>query len=177
MFLACGIAAAQIDPEAARLFHATTQSLQKLPAFDLELDRASSMPTARGVPIVFPKHISISVRQPDKERFVATDRSKAETLIVSDNSVWYSSETLLKYGTRPGMLRRNQVLLPQEALGVFPLEHDFTSAQIVGNENLLVGEKNYPCTVIRIIVARPLRAGGTFDTIDTIWVEKKPMLH
>jgi TonB family protein len=174
IFLVCGTATAQVDPEAVRLFHvAATQALQHLSSFDLAVDEELSTPTTTGAPRVNQKHISISVRGPGKEKYSVTEKTGTDTFVVSDNSVWAYSEYYHKYGTRPAAIRQDQILNPLIGYEILPREHDFSGAEILREESLLVDRRNIPCTVIQTELTQTRPDGISIGTIGSIWIDKK----
>jgi len=166
------IAQAQIQPEAEKLFGAATSALRSLSSFDLEAEVEHSVPAASTL-LTTKKHISVSVRKPDKEKISITANFGTYTFIVTDNSVWVSDEYDHAYAMRPAILRPDSFLNPSIGRELLPVDHAVSQAEVLREESLPIDGKDFPCIVIRVVTPGKGLALEPLDTIEILWIDKQ----
>ena len=173
IFLLSGVAWGQIQPEAARLYHAAAvQALQNLQSFDLEADVEISIPTVTE-PQLVTKHIVVSVRKPARQKLSVEMKTGTDTFIVTDNSVWVSDQYSKEYGERQAILRPDSFLNPVPGRELLPTDHSLTGAEIVRDETLQIEGREFPCTVIRVTAPSNSLAGVEAETSEVVWIDKQ----
>ncbi len=168
LVLLTGLAQAQIQPEAARLFHvAAREALQRLERVDLDVDLESSSPMAGG-PRILTKHVSISVRKPDNVRVSVQMKDGTDVFLLSGGAAWIYDSYHNEYGTRPAVIRPDIFLSAVPDMEMLPADHAVESAEITGEERLRIGATDFVCTVIKVVS----HVNSTNDRIEILSVDK-----
>ena len=169
MILLAGGAQGQIDPEVQRLYkHAATRALQTLPQLELKATITTQFASGdfRGSPST--RAISLIVQQPSRTMISVQMSDGIRRYIAADGLVWMSDEYNREYGSRPGWLRPNSILLPRAARELIPLDTPLTFARFVGRQDARIDGEVFKCLTIE--VAYSLFGGQTEKNL--LWLDE-----